>query len=71
MIPLLVPYIFLLSRARVGGALVRKPKNKFLPILMKIGNAGGIAFIKMYLNFCVKILSRTLLFHDLPENEGS
>ena len=48
-------------RVVLGGALVKMPKNKFLPILMILGDLVGIAFIKMSLNFCIKILSRKMV----------
>ena len=38
--------------------------QKILPIVIKLRDLDGIALIKMPLNFHVKILFRTLLFHD-------
>ena len=41
---------------------MKMPKIKFPPILMKLGDLVEITFIRMNLNFHVKILIRTLLF---------
>jgi hypothetical protein len=54
---------FRLSRTvLIGGALVKIPKTKFPPILSKLEDLVGISFIKLYLNYNVKILITALLF---------
>jgi hypothetical protein len=59
-----------INTSSTRGELVKMSKTKYHPILMKLGDLVGISFIKLNLNFHVKILIRIFCFCNLLENWG-